>query len=146
MSLFLDARIPVVIAAMPEAGGDAAILAEAPAGSPGEAGTAGGPGEAGSAGGSGRAGSAGASGKAGSAGGAHATFSVAEAPHPAGCACCLPRSEAAAALGRLFLARARGDVAFFRRVVAVTMTPQGEAAVRAAVAEDPLISGRFRLG
>src|SRR5271166_1568978 len=49
--------------------------------------------------------------------------------HAAGCACCLPRAAAAAALGRLYLARARGEVVFFRRVIAVVNDP---AAVRAA--------------
>jgi hypothetical protein len=62
--------------------------------------------------------------------------------HALGCACCAPRAEAAAALGRLYLARARGEVAFFRRVVAVVKDP---AAVRAALAEDALAAGRFRL-
>ncbi len=62
--------------------------------------------------------------------------------HAVGCACCAPRAAAAAALGRLFLARARGEVAFFRRVVAVVTDP---AAVRAAIAGDALAAGRFRL-
>jgi hypothetical protein len=62
--------------------------------------------------------------------------------HAPGCACCVPRAAAAAALGRLFLARARGEVAFFRRVVAVVNDP---AAVRAALAEDVLAAARFRL-
>jgi hypothetical protein len=62
--------------------------------------------------------------------------------HAPGCACCAPRAAAAAALGRLYLARARGEVAFFRRVVAVVKDP---AALRAALAEDALAAGRFRL-
>ena len=65
--------------------------------------------------------------------------------HPFGCACCVPRGPVAEALGRLFLARARGEVAFFRSVVAVVATPAGEAAVRAALAEDQVSAGRFRL-
>ena len=65
--------------------------------------------------------------------------------HPSGCACCTPRGPVANALGRLFLARARGEVAFFRSVVSVTVTPAGEAAVRAALAEDQIAAGRFRL-
>lgn len=65
--------------------------------------------------------------------------------HPAGCACCSPRGPVAEALGRLFLARARGEAAFFHSVVAVTATPGGEAAVRAALAEDQVSAGRFRL-
>jgi hypothetical protein len=65
--------------------------------------------------------------------------------HPFGCACCMPRGPVAEALARLFLARARGEVAFFRSVVAVVATPAGEAAVRAALAEDQVSAGRFRL-
>lgn len=67
---------------------------------------------------------------------------VADAGHVPGCACCVPRGALAEALGRLFLARARGDVRFFRRVVVVTDNP---AAVAAALAADPFVSGRFRL-
>jgi len=76
----------------------------------------------------------------------HAVARFASGPRPwhaRGCACCVPRAAAATALGRLFLARARGEVAFFRRVVAVVKDP---AAVRAALAEDTLAAGRFRLG
>jgi hypothetical protein len=65
--------------------------------------------------------------------------------HPFGCACCVPRGPVAEALGRLFLARARGDVPFFRSVVAVVATPVGEAAIRAALARDQVSAGRFRL-
>jgi hypothetical protein len=65
--------------------------------------------------------------------------------HPFGCACCVPRGPVAEALGRLFLARARGDVPFFRSVVAVVATPMGEAAIRAALARDQVSAGRFRL-
>jgi len=50
----------------------------------------------------------------------------------------------AEALGRLFLARARGEVAGFRSI-AVIATPAGEAAVRAALAGDQVSAGRFRL-
>jgi hypothetical protein len=65
--------------------------------------------------------------------------------HPFGCACCVPRGPVAEALGRLFLARARGEVAFFRSVVAVVATPVGEAAIRAALARDQVSTARFRL-
>ena len=65
--------------------------------------------------------------------------------HAAGCACCVPRSPAALALDRLFQARAKGEVPFFRRVLAVTSTPEGDMAVWAALRTDPLVSGRFRL-
>jgi hypothetical protein len=64
--------------------------------------------------------------------------------HPVGCACCAPRGPVAETLGRLFVARARGEAAFFRAVVAVVATPAGEAAVRAALAEDQVCAGRFR--
>lgn len=64
--------------------------------------------------------------------------------HPRGCACCVSRTPVAEALSRLFLARARGEVPWFRSV-AVIATPAGEAAVRAALAEDQVSAGRFRL-
>ncbi len=65
--------------------------------------------------------------------------------HPAGCACCVPRGAVAADLARLFLARARGEVPFFRRVVAVPDGGAGTDAVRAALRDDPFVSARFRL-
>ncbi len=80
------------------------------------------------------------------AGVAAARFMVSAGGHAIGCACCVPRSDAARALGRLFLARARGEVAAFRRVVAVTTSEAGRAAVKAAVAGDVVASARFRLG
>jgi hypothetical protein len=64
--------------------------------------------------------------------------------HSLGCACCVPRGPAAEALGRLFVARARGEVAWFA-AVAVLATPAGEAAVRAALQQDRLCAGRFRV-
>ena len=64
--------------------------------------------------------------------------------HAAGCACCVPRTAAALALDRLFQARARGEVPFFRRVLAVTATPEGDLAVWSALRLDPLTSGRYR--
>ena len=75
----------------------------------------------------------------------HALF-AADMPHPAGCACCTARVGAALALDRLFLRRARGEVPFFRRVTAVLATAAGEASVRAALASDPVVSARYRLG
>lgn len=65
--------------------------------------------------------------------------------HPAGCSCCAPRGPAATALGTLFLARARGDLPWFRSVVAVTCSAAGSDAVRAALAEDLLTRARFRM-
>jgi len=64
--------------------------------------------------------------------------------HPAGCACCVPRGPVTDALGRLFLARARGEVRWFR-AVAVVASPAGESAVRAALAADRVAAARFRL-
>jgi hypothetical protein len=72
-----------------------------------------------------------------------ARFSVAMPGHAVGCACCAPRGPAAAALHRLFLARARGTAAFFARVV-VTAGPEGEAAVRQALTGDAFVAGRYR--
>jgi hypothetical protein len=63
--------------------------------------------------------------------------------HLAGCVCCVPRSAAGSALAGLFLARGRGDVAYFRRVLAVTNDAD---AIRAALDEDALASGWFRAG
>jgi hypothetical protein len=65
--------------------------------------------------------------------------------HAPGCVCCTPRSGAAAALAALFRARAVGHGPAFKGVLAV-VGPAGEAAVRAAVSEDPVVSGRYRLG
>ena len=77
--------------------------------------------------------------------GAAARFSVAAGMHGVGCVCCAPRSDAARALARLFLARARGEVPPFRRVIAATASAAGQAAVMAAVASDVLVSARFRM-
>jgi hypothetical protein len=66
--------------------------------------------------------------------------------HPVACACCAPRGMAAKALTGLFFSRARGEIPFFRRVVAITQSDAGVAAVRTAVLNDPLASARFRLG
>jgi hypothetical protein len=64
--------------------------------------------------------------------------------HGPGCACCVARGAVGEALGRLFLARARGEVAFFRSV-AVVCGEAGQAEVLAALATDPVVSARFRL-
>jgi hypothetical protein len=65
--------------------------------------------------------------------------------HAFGCACCLPRGPVAVALGRLFLARARGEAPLFDTVVAVTSSAAGQAAVRAALEQDVVTRARFRL-
>ncbi len=75
-----------------------------------------------------------------------AHFTLPATLHGPGCACCLPRGPAAVALGRLFLARARGEAPLFDTVVAVTRTPAGEAAVRAALEDDVVTRARFRFG
>lgn len=67
---------------------------------------------------------------------------VVDPMHGVGCACCAPRGPAAVALGRLFLARARGEVGWFSRVV-VMASDAGAAAVRAALAEDAVVMARF---
>jgi hypothetical protein len=66
------------------------------------------------------------------------------APHVAGCACCGGRPVAAPAFDRLFLARVRGDCAWFDRVVALAETPAARAAITAALAEDAVTAARFR--
>ena len=64
--------------------------------------------------------------------------------HPVGCACCAPRGSVAQALGRLFLARARGELPWFRGVVAVMRSEAGADAVRAALVGDVVTAARFR--
>ena len=64
--------------------------------------------------------------------------------HPFGCVCCAPRGPVAEALGRLFLARARGELPWFRCVVAVTHSAAGADAVRAALTADVVTTARFR--
>jgi len=65
--------------------------------------------------------------------------------HAAGCLCCQPRNAAAQALGALFLRRARGEVGWFRRVLAV-IGPAEAAMVHDALETDPLVVARFRPG
>jgi hypothetical protein len=77
--------------------------------------------------------------------GAVARFVVPATAHPIGCACCAPRGPVAVALGRLFLARARGEATAFAAVVAVTSSAAGAAAVRAALEGDVVTRARFRL-
>jgi hypothetical protein len=72
------------------------------------------------------------------------TLPVRVPTHPLGCLCCAPRGPVAEALGRLFLARARGESPWFRSVVAVTHSAAGADAVRAALAGDVVTTARFR--
>jgi hypothetical protein len=64
--------------------------------------------------------------------------------HAVGCACCGARREAGRALGGLLHARARGQVGFFRRVIAVVHTAGGRAEIEAALRGDPLVSACFK--
>ncbi|MBS0560894.1 MAG: hypothetical protein JSR21_12635 [Proteobacteria bacterium] len=115
MSSVSDGRIPVRFGAAADAAPDEALLIERPDAAP--------PGAARAA----------------------AAFVLPVGFHPAGCACCPPRGPAAAALARLFVARARGEAPMFAAVVAVTRTEAGAAAVRQALADDLLAKARFRL-
>eukprot|EP01037_Dinobryon_pediforme_P002673 gene2673-2712_t len=63
--------------------------------------------------------------------------------HTIGCVCCVPRSAAGSALAGLFLARGRGEIAYFRRVLAVT---DNREAIVEAIENDMLASGWFRQG
>ena len=63
------------------------------------------------------------------------------AAHPIGCVCCTSRSEDALALDRLFLARVRGEVPWFRRVV----VPSENQPLRHAIVADPVLAARFRI-
>ncbi len=74
-----------------------------------------------------------------------AGFVLVPSRHPLGCPCCAPRTPAARALARLFLARARGDGPAFARVLALPRTEAGATAIRDALATDLLAAARFRL-
>ncbi len=65
--------------------------------------------------------------------------------HPAGCACCAARNPAGVALASLLQDRARGRVAFFHGVAAVTHTAAGREMVLEALRSDPVASACFRL-
>jgi hypothetical protein len=64
--------------------------------------------------------------------------------HALGCACCGGRPAAAPAFDRIFLARVKGDCAWFDRVVAIAASEAGRAALAAALAEDAATRARFR--
>ncbi|MCB8883418.1 hypothetical protein ACELLULO517_24435 [Acidisoma cellulosilytica] len=76
---------------------------------------------------------------------AEASWDGRETGHVAGCACCVARSPVAETLGRLFRARAVGEVPFFTRLGAVPAGPEGEAALRQALETDGLASACYRL-
>ena len=65
--------------------------------------------------------------------------------HVAGCTCCMSRSPVAEALGRLFRARAIGEVPFFTRLGVVPASAGGEASVRQALETDGLASACYRV-
>ncbi|WP_249120333.1 hypothetical protein [Plastoroseomonas hellenica] len=73
-----------------------------------------------------------------------ADFAVPASGHAIGCACCLPRSPAASAFDRLFLARVKGERSF-TSVAARAETADGADAIRWALDHDPVVSSRFRL-
>jgi hypothetical protein len=64
--------------------------------------------------------------------------------HAGACACCAGRGAAAAALDRLFQARARGQCGWFARVLAVA-EGAARAEVEAALRDDAVTAARFRL-
>ncbi len=74
-----------------------------------------------------------------------AAWNSREAGHVAGCTCCVERSPVAEALGRLFRARAVGEVPFFTRLGVVSASSAGEASVRQALESDGVASACFRL-
>lgn len=71
-------------------------------------------------------------------------FAVTATGHAIGCACCLPRSPAAPAFDRLFLARVKGERSF-TSIAAQATTNEGAEALRWAIDYDPVVSSRFRL-
>jgi hypothetical protein len=71
-------------------------------------------------------------------------FEPAAAAHPLACACCTGRGPAALALDRLFQARVRGSVGWFRRVVALAPDEAARAELAAALFDDALTAARFR--
>lgn len=62
------------------------------------------------------------------------------AAHVLGCNCCAGRSAPAQALAALFLARARGEGLFFRRVIAVV---RDQTLVRGLLEDDVMVRARF---
>ena len=67
-----------------------------------------------------------------------------DAVHAVACTCCAGRPAAAAALDRLFLARVRGTVPWFSRVLALVGPAAGHAALDTALAGDAVTAARFR--
>jgi hypothetical protein len=65
--------------------------------------------------------------------------------HAPGCACCGARTAAGRALADLLHRRARREVAFFSRVIAVLESEAGRRDVEAALASDPVAATCFKL-
>ncbi len=76
-------------------------------------------------------------------GGLVARFSLGGATHALGCNCCAGRSAPAQALGAMFLARARGEGLFFRRIIAVV---RDRTLVRGLLEDDVMVRARFMVG
>ena len=66
------------------------------------------------------------------------------AAHPGSCTCCGPQGATATALAALFHARARGEVGWFTRVVAVCRDDAARARLAITLADASFVSGRFR--
>ena len=64
------------------------------------------------------------------------------AGHASGCACCSVRLPQAEPLTRLFQARARGEIGFFRSLVASLPEPEADS-LRAVLVSDPFLFSRF---
>jgi hypothetical protein len=74
---------------------------------------------------------------------ATAIFCV-EQRHAQGCVCCGARTASGRALGALLQDRARGRVAFFKRVVAVTISDAARKDIEEALSLDPVARACFR--
>ncbi|HTI00893.1 MAG TPA: hypothetical protein VL752_08100 [Acidisoma sp.] len=75
----------------------------------------------------------------------NAAWDSRETGHVPGCTCCVARSPVAEAMGRLFRARAVGEVPFFTRLGVVPASEGGAVAVRQALETDGLVSACYRL-
>lgn len=66
------------------------------------------------------------------------------ARHTAACSCCGGRDPLAVALARAFMERARGELAWFDRVVIEPTDRQDIERLAAVLADDPVTRARFR--
>ena len=67
-------------------------------------------------------------------------FTLGATAHLQGCTCCRGRSSPAQALVTMFLARARGEAPFFRRVIAIV---RDRALVQRFLEDDVMVRARF---